>query len=87
MSNLTPTSIHDMISHYRYEFVLGLMEWGSGVGMTFGDDPESEASTAYDLGRSLGEALNLPIDETHCDHIYDSYCGKCGLDSDEGDDD
>jgi len=75
--------IHDTITHYRNEFVLGLMEWRSGVGMTFGDDPESGASMAYDLGRSLGEALSLPWDEAYCDHIYDSYCVKCGIDSDE----
>lgn len=82
MRTLTAPSIHQLITANSNEFILGLLEWNHGVGATYDDDPESDRSMAYDLGRTLAEALSLPIDE-YCDHIYESYCPKCGLDSDE----
>lgn len=82
MTTLTAPRIHELITAHHMEFMLGLLEWNLGIGMTYDDDPESNRSQAYDLGRTLGGALSLPIDE-YCDHIYESYCPKCGLDSDE----
>ena len=82
MKTLTAPRICELITAHRMEFMLGLLEWNLGVGTTYDDDPESNRSQAYDLGRTLGEALSLSTDE-YCDHIYDSYCPNCGIDSAE----
>jgi len=45
-----------LIFEYPHNFALGVEEAGASFGQTFDDDPESDASLAYDLGRTLGEA-------------------------------
>lgn len=76
---MTPETIIHLITTYKSEFRLGLLEWDSSIGMTYDDNPKSEKSQAYDLGRTLGEAMNVYTGD-YCDHIYDSYCDKCGID-------
>lgn len=71
-----------IITSHPNEFTLGVLEWAHSTGVTYDNNPESDRSQAYDLGRTLGEALNLATDE-YCDHIYESYCPKCGIDSAE----
>lgn len=46
----------NLIIQFPVEFALGFEEAGQSFGMTFDDDPDSDRSAAYDLGRTLGEA-------------------------------
>jgi hypothetical protein len=44
---------HRLIAAHPAEFALGYAEGDGDVGMTYDDDPGSDRSLAYDLGRSL----------------------------------
>lgn len=77
---MKPNDVVRIISEYPKEFILGLLEWESDFGMTYDDNPESDRSCSYDLGRAMGIALEYPTGD-YCDHIYDSYCDKCGIGS------
>jgi hypothetical protein len=57
---LTPAQLANLVTEHRLPFILGASEWRSGFGRTFDGDPESPRSEAYDLGRTIGEALDLP---------------------------
>lgn len=47
------TRFRQLISAHEAEFALGYAEGDGDVGMTYDDDPGSDRSVAYDLGRSL----------------------------------
>jgi hypothetical protein len=59
-----------LIVMHPAEFALGYDEGLDSMGMTYDDDPGSDRSVAYDLGRSLRES---------CDPYAPSEgCGKWG---------
>lgn len=49
--------VEALIHRYSEEFLLGYAEARSDMGMTYDDDPWSDRSRAYDLGRTLGRGL------------------------------
>lgn len=52
--SITPV-LAEVIVAYPAEFVLGLAECQTMTGMIYDNDPDAPRSTAYDLGRSLGD--------------------------------
>lgn len=44
---------HQLIVAHEAEFALGYAEGDGDMGMTYDDDPGSDRSMAYDLGRSM----------------------------------
>ena len=55
----------DLIIRYPEEFGRGFAEGLLSVGTTYDDDPESDRSVAYDLGRNLRESFHeaLKVEE------------------------
>lgn len=49
--------VEELIHRYSEEFLLGYSEARGEMGMTYDDDPWSDRSMAYDLGRTLGRGL------------------------------
>lgn len=58
--------IINLIGEFPDEFLLGIADADGTSGETYDNDPSGARSTAYDLGRSLGE-IYLPIDLTPVD--------------------
>lgn len=56
--NTTEKEMVDLIGRYPIEFSQGFIEGLGAVGMTYDDDPESDRSTAYDIGRTMREGLH-----------------------------
>ena len=55
---MRPDDVRRLIAEHPTEFDLGFEEGLDDMGMTCDDDPESDRSTAYDLGRSLRRGIN-----------------------------
>lgn len=79
---MTTTEIATLIQAHLAEFLLGVTEANDSVGMTYDDDPDSPRSTAYDMGRTLGEHYTNPSPSPR-DASFIEWVSKHILDGDE----
>lgn len=59
---MNPYEILFLINSHPNEFILGYTEGLGGVGMTYDNDPTSNRSSAYDLGRALRQGHSVDAD-------------------------